>query len=317
MIKWLKKLWRKLMTWLVDADVTEPLIVSQVRASGGTESTINLNGKQYKLHTFTSSGELLVTAGGDVEVLVVGAGGSGGAGVLSTFVFCGGGGGGGGGVVNCKLEVFGGGGFLGEYDIVVGTSSLGSNGGDSAIITSGVDQVRAKGGGRGGNVTLIASGNAVDDGQDGGSSGGGAFVFDSGVYADQSSNAGNRVFGQGNNGANAIEGGAGGGGGAGQAANPAKSLSALGYEVLPIGGNGVASSITGSIKYYGGGGGGGNSVFVDTIPGGLGGGGAGATNTNDNSEGLPNTGGGGGGGGLAVAGKGGSGIVIIRYPIEG
>lgn len=329
------------MTWLVDADVKEPVIETGVNASGGTESVININGQSYRLHTFTSTDELLVFSGGMVEVLVVGAGGGGGelpesADLGSGFIsIASSGGGGAGGVVNCNLEVFGGGGFLGEYDITVGpTSNVGQSGGDSAIIASGVDQVRAKGGGRGGNVTLIASGNAVDDGQDGGSSGGGAVIAGllslggSPIYADQTSNAGNRVFGQGNNGSDAfviaglftgdakVVAGAGGG-----ASKPATTAN---LNAPNNGGDGIGSTITGAFKYYAGGGNAYNQGNVFGV-GGVGGGGNILGISGLGSDGV-NQLGGGGAGGQAVqsgvdyfipspSGKGGSGIVIIRYPI--
>lgn len=317
------------MTWLVDADVKEPVIETGVNASGGTESVININGQAYRLHTFTSTDELLVFSGGMVEVLAVGAGGSGGV-VPSSgdliFGIGGAGGGGGGGVVNCNLEVFGGGGFLGEYDIAVGTSSLGSSGGDSAIVSSGVDQVRAKGGGKGGDIT--GDGLSASAGQNGGSSGGGAFLA---TAAPASTSAGDRVFGQGTNGSDAFQNGNNGtSGGGGGAATPARTAE---LNVPADGGNGFGSTMTGALLYYGGGGGGGTgnttSPFGSSVSiagsGGLGGGGRGADQDNASTAGANGFGSGGGGGGAFqdgatyinfVASAGGSGIVIIRYPIE-
>jgi hypothetical protein len=87
------------------------------------------------------------------------------------------------------------------------------------------------------------------------------------------------------------------------------------------GGNGVLSSITGNSIYRAGGGGGGfgNGATVVAL-GGLGGGGQGSTSITSNGfSAQNNTGGGGGGGGANanthIGGNGGSGIVIIRYPI--
>ena len=60
-----------------------------LEASGGTTSTVTLNGVQYKLHVFTSSGTLTVTTGGVADVIVVGGGGG------STNRYHGGGGAGG------------------------------------------------------------------------------------------------------------------------------------------------------------------------------------------------------------------------------
>jgi len=108
----------------------------------------------------------------------------------------------------------------------------------------------------------------------------------------------------------------GGGGGAGEAGN----TDGVGY-----GGDGVASTITGSSVVRGGGGGGGrytNSSGTSGI-GGDGGGGAGGIGGSGNQPGgtgTTNTGGGGGGaawpssGTGFVGGTGGSGVVILRYP---
>ena len=101
----------------------------------------------------------------------------------------------------------------------------------------------------------------------------------------------------------------GGGGGAGSAGN------------VLTGGNGVASSITGSsVTRAGGGGAGGYSSFGS---GGSGGGGTGTSGISvAGGLGTVNTGSGGGGGGgegspqfrTAGGGAGGSGVVILRYP---
>jgi hypothetical protein len=84
------------------------------------------------------------------------------------------------------------------------------------------------------------------------------------------------------------------------------------------GGNGLAVSITGTSVFYAGGGGG-CAQFAKTVGiGGLGGGGDGSsTGGVPGQSGTANTGGGGGGhrydGNLG--GAGGSGVVILRYPI--
>jgi hypothetical protein len=98
---------------------------------------------------------------------------------------------------------------------------------------------------------------------------------------------------------------AGGGGGAGEPGNT---------DGQSYGGDGLASSITGTSTYYAGGGGGSNAPASSAIPGGLGGGGNGRSgdlrNAGSNATaGQINTGGGGGGGGR----NGGSGVVILRY----
>ena len=107
-----------------------------------------------------------------------------------------------------------------------------------------------------------------------------------------------------------------GGGGAGASGTPASSQPGAGP-----GGNGVATSITGSsVTRAGGGGGSRPNSPPETTPagsGGTGGGGAGAPGSpSDGTSATINTGGGGGGGyGISpgIGGGGGSGIVVIRY----
>ena len=91
------------------------------------------------------------------------------------------------------------------------------------------------------------------------------------------------------------------------------------------GGKGLANSITGTATFYGGGGAGGktntnaaNGYPASSASGGLGGGGE------SGQPGIDGTGGGGGGGNgdgnttadfvKRIGGKGGDGIVIIRFP---
>jgi len=309
------------MNWLVDADVTEPLIVSQVQASGGFERVITIAGQRYRLHTFLSNGSFsIASTGGEIEVLVVGAGGAGGetsSSITGSIGEHGGaGGGGGGGVIQAKVPLNFAGGI--SIPVVVGQGGFG-DGGDSYIGIPGVggNFPFAKGGGKGGDVLIDKT---TTNGSNGGSSGGGAY------YSSTSpSNAGDRVFGQGFSGADAISTRSGGGGGAAEKAQTPT------VEVAPDGGNGVLSSITGTPKYYGGGGGGGNGIIgiSTTGQGGIGGGGRGAKIPGPGGAqfGEDGTGGGGGGGAIAFpfsttpfllnGNRGGNGIVIIRYPIEG
>jgi hypothetical protein len=83
------------------------------------------------------------------------------------------------------------------------------------------------------------------------------------------------------------------------------------------GGNGTASTITGSSVTRGGGGGGGARSVPPVVggTGGGGGGGNGGANFNPGANATVNLGGGGGGGGLGNAdgGNGGKGVVIIRW----
>ena len=271
---------------------SSPGFTYMVYATGGSITTVS----SYRIHTFTTSGAVTFATAGNVEYLVVAGGGSGG----GSGGTDGSGGGGAGGfrtasgfAVNAQ-----------EYTVTVGAggngvaaNTDGNNGGNSVFST-----ITALGGGGGGSEV-----GSVRKGKDGGSGGGG------GGY---SGTKGFGTSGQGNDGANCQSPGDGGGGGAG-AAGSAQN-----------GGDGAASSITGSAVYYAGGGGAsGDPRKNGGVPGsgGNGGGGAGAYATSGSAapgNGGTNTGGGGGGpagstpvGASRTSGSGGSGIVIIRYPI--
>jgi hypothetical protein len=326
------------MNWLVDADVTEPLIVSQVQVASSTndvQSVITIQGQPYRVHTWTTDGDITFSTGGKIEVLCVGGGGAGGSvptsGSIGSFgSYASGGGGGGGGVVESSIIV-----TNDLYSAIVGdggTQSLQAStsrfGKQFAPIE---DVVTALGGGRGGTVSTISP--YVADAQTGGvASGGGGSALSGGTLGDHISDGGDRFFGQGNVGADAVASSligssdpmSGGGGGASQAGQSA-------LNAPPNGGNGVISLITGTPVFYGGGGAGGlqessvvpRLIGVEPSIGGLGGGGGRGSRVNPNGvNGL----GGGGAGGLigqtsfgltkpSPAGNGGSGVVIIRYPI--
>ena len=241
-----------------------------------------------------------------VEALVVGGGGGGGR-------HSGGGGGGGGVLYSSTVPITAGTAYTvtigtggvsqyGTYPTAGGTS--GTNGGNSVF-----SSLTAVGGGGGGYYGTA--------GLAGGSGGGGG--------RDNGGGAG--TAGQGNTGGSGTAGGftspnypAHGGGGAGGAGFTG-SQSAGGN-----GGLGLLYSITGTPTFYGGGGGG-NIQYSTSLGGnGSGGGGAGAPGDGVASQygydGTANTGGGGGGahynapptGTAGRESKGGSGIVIIRYP---
>ena len=307
-------------------------------ASGGTETTITQNGKNYKVHTFLSSGNFVVSAGSStVEYLVVAGGGAG-------ATQHSGGGGAGGFRTNVYGAISGGGHdaeaavtvSAGTYAVTVGAGGAkntslgngngtrGNGGGNSSIaFTSAITSI---GGGVGGRYNNLGAGS-------GGSGGGGG--TNTGTGAAGTSGQG---FGGGNGLTHASQyGGGGGGGGAG----------APGETYSGHGGIGVQSFIDGTNYYYAGGGGGArvlnNGLMDQSGDGGEGGGGGGGdgstsdciagkggygrnvggdggngNNTNANStggDGGANTGGGGGSSGRweALAGNGGSGIVIIRY----
>ena len=219
--------------------------------------------------------------GFDITYLIV-AGGAGGSGS----------GGGAGGMLTGALALNSG----NTYNIIVGgggaygIADAASNGNNSSFAN-----LTAIGGGRGGYGYGSQLG-FVYPGANGGSGGGGA--EDANYY----SAGGLGTPGQGNDGAGGGYHWFGGGGGAGAAGS------------FTNGGNGLASSITGTSVYYAGGGG----AQGFTRPFGTGGlgGGANATDGGDRSTRTAgvNTGGGGGGNRDGNGGgNGGSGVVIIRY----
>jgi len=266
-----------------------------VLATGGDEDDILVNGIQYRVHTFTTSGQFNVLRGGNAEYLIVAGGGSGGTRSTANFG-AGGGGGGAGGVIMGTFGL-----TKTPYDNVIGVGgasqtldlSLGIQGGNSSALG-----LIAIGGGAGGRY----GGN----GGNGGSGGGG------GRQANTIGGIGfagppRQGFNGGSGGINPV--GTGGGGGAGE-------NGAIGTSLGGVGGKGISNSITGNSVIYGGGGGG--ASFNGQLPnnGGVGGGGRGGT---ENPVVLPLPGlnglGGGGGGGNNPSGAGGSGIVIIQYRI--
>lgn len=320
---------------------------------GGTESKIyvyNPGDKPfdipvYRVHTFTSSGQIRFEIGGEVEYLIVGGGGGGGGGIGTNP----GGGGGGGGVLVGKVSV-----QPGTYDIVVGaggtggseyadqSSFAGSKRSSSNGQNSSFWKFVAYGGGAGGHSsTNFSNGNPLSGATGGGGSPDngtapaltGVVQYNTNringapaIYGDQQGYAGGNGISVTQGAANPAGGtwgntayNAGGGGGAGGPGGNATNLKS------GDGGIGKLSDITGTPTYYGGGGGGGcygTTPFY--VTGGAGGLGGGATTlgyvhllNNANyvpSAGVANTGGGGGGGFSNNAGSsGGSGIVVIRY----
>ena len=269
------------------------------KAIGGTITTDG----SYWIHTYTSSGLFTPQESIDnVDYLVV-AGGAGGG-------YDGGGGGGAGGL-RSTVTATGGGGSLEsklslykqDYTVTVGAggsgstaySSKGSNGSNSVF-----SSVTSTGGGGGG--TESTNSNNSQNGATGGSGGGSC----------RGGTVGSGTSSQGYDGGAGASGYGGGGGGAGAVGNAYNAGSNPGY-----GGIGVAIAISGSSTYYAGGGG--ASVSSGSGSGGTGGGGAGGQGTGQPTAGTANTGGGAGGGGGSSGNKpgaaGGSGIVIVRYPV--
>jgi len=222
----------------------------------------------------------------EIEYLVV-AGGAGGGGNR-------GGGGGAGGFRTGFLTVVPG----NSYTVTVGrggaggvNNTYGQNGANSVF-----DTIASVGGGGGAYNQISAP---AHNGAAGGSGGGGA----------RGGIGGAGTSGQGNNGGSGDNGSGGGAGAVGVGNGP--------------GGAGLESSITGTPTYYAGGGAP-RSLTTTQILGGIGGGGPGAYGTQTNSinpatGGVDGLGGGGGGGrdyqtsGNQIGGRGGSGVVIVRF----
>lgn len=231
-----------------------------------------------------------VTKGGEVDYLIAGGGGSGAYDI--------GGGGGAGAVKQGKNTV-----TAGSYTVTVGAAGRdsretpfqdGGSGGSSSVFG-----ITAGGGG--------AAGDPVSDAGSSGASGGGG-------RGNRNSSGGTGT--DGNFGAGGpINYGGGGGGGAGE-----PGLQGTENNVAGRGGNGVSSTITGNVEYYGGGGAGG-SWNVAGDPGRGGGGQPSRPISGHGGDGAPHTGGGGAGGGPSNGGPfsrrnggaGGTGVVIIRY----
>lgn len=248
----------------------------------------------------TKTLEFNVTTGGEIEYLVV-AGGGGGGGIIA-------GGGGAGGMLTGVTSV-----RSGTYSITVGDGGIGGlgwnnsgqqglQGDNSSIIGTGVSIVATGGGGGGWH----GSSGAFQSGLNGGSGGG----------EGRASGPGTGISGQGHPGGLGSGDTGGGGGGAGSPGEDADNGVTGG-----AGGLGLLSNLSGLNTYYAGGGGDGKRSTPGT-PGGLGGiggGGDGTDTTRKAQDGSPHTGGGGGGAGYnassnsRLGGKGGSGIVIIRY----
>ncbi|GEM_PF-1427023 len=285
--------------WTMDAQDNIPNGQS-CPATGGTVST---SSEGYCIHTFLSTGTFTVPSGfaGTVRALVVGGGGSGGG---STA----GGGGAGGLVYNAAYAV-----TAQAYTVTVGNG--GAQAGSATAGVTGQNSVfgsiTAYGGGGGGYTNASAGGPGLH----GGSGGGGAVYSIYGPYA-----AGTGTAGQGNNGGtwgtdNYPGGGGGGAGGTGGAPTGSQSGNGGTGIVNPIAGSTVGQNINGAYYLAGGGGGGSGSAGGN---GGNGGGGGGTSSGYAGTAGTANTGGGGGGGYLyccGLGGAGGSGVVVIAYPI--
>ena len=273
------------------------------KANGGN---IVANDGTYWYHAFTSSGNFVPQVGLTAECLVI-AGGAGGG-------YWSGGGGGAGGLVYSSAQSLANG---TNYACTIGAGGTagtgsGNNGGNG--VNSSFASTVATGGGGGASDNGVGTQNGIA-----GASGGG------GLGGYNSSGGAATPSGQGFPGGGGATGTplpGGGGGGSAEAGN----TDTVGY-----GGDGLSTysswglatttgqNISGTV-YYAGGGGGGTGAGSTLKLGGDGGGGNGGYGYGGTvlnpTPGTANTGGGGGGGTSVAAGAaGGSGIILIRYPI--
>ena len=316
-------------TFTVQAATTHYTVTRQFKISGidskfpvATGGTVNTSG-DYKIHTFNSSGNFVVSKPGanpnnQVRYLIVGGGGGGGnsQGLNEGNHTSGGGGGAGGMRFNNTYNYT----ITGQtYPITVGSGGVGSSGAStrgSNGNSSSFGGLTSAGGGAGGDAHQSQNANP------GGSGGGAGVDFDPTptIGSGGSGNSPSTSPSQGNPGGSSRQNQqSGGGGGAGQSGQPGDNNNdGPGGD----GGNGLANDISGSSVFYAGGGGGGayNSSSSNAGSGGNGGGGQCGTN-GGGQPGTAYTGGGGGGinqtnGTGSAGGTGGSGIVIIRYKYQ-
>jgi hypothetical protein len=259
------------------------------------------------VHEFYNSGLFVPRQSLTADYLVIAGGGSGGGNGGSSR---GAGGGGAGGYLtsiggsSISLSASG-------YTVVVGAGGaattgeypgVGKNGTNSSFSGLGISTITAIGGGGGGAYLAPNYTNGFSGGSGGGASGQNGLT------------GGAATSGQGNAGGNGEDTNfaAGGGGGAGAAGGNASG------GIPGNGGSGLASSITG-VSTTRAGGGGGSTRGASSGSGGSGGGGAAGSGNGSNA--TANTGSGGGAAGtttsgpLTTSGSGGSGIVIVRYPV--
>jgi hypothetical protein len=264
-----------------------------------------IDGVNYKVHIFNSTGNLSCQPSRYVDVLVVGAGGNGGGGGGSGG---GGGGGGAGGVVFKTRHQL----TVESYLVTVGSPSPQgiTTGGDSTF-----DTITAYGGGAGGNYGT--------NGTNGGSGGGAGRDFGGSRTTATKGTGGGTLYGNSGGirtaGITAWSGGGGGGGAGGVGSDGLGGSQSI--EKGGSGGAGIANPIYSTPAFIAGGGGGGNqgSTKIASL-GGSGVGGNGGTfapyletYTKPNSGAVNTCSGCGGGGGRYDMGYGSSGIVIIRY----
>ena len=275
------------------------------KASGG--NIIATDGT-YWYHAFLSSGTFTPQVGLTCDILQIAGGGGGG--------FTRGGAGGAGGLLAYTAQSL----TAISHNVTVGAGgAAGTSGNGGTGVNSQFASLTASAGGGGGATGSITFSVGLPGGSGGGACGSGSGGVQAGGAATPS--------GQGNvGGDSATTGffGAGGGGATvaganatsttpGNGGNGSSAYSSWGLVT------GTGQNIAGTVWYAGGGGGGRNSAGTGALAGNGGGGAGGATADQVGFPGTANTGGGGGGGAnttIGVAGgAGGSGIIIVRYPI--
>jgi hypothetical protein len=264
------------------------------KATGG----IITEDSQYWYHTFGASSAFIPKQSLTCDVLVVAGGGGGGSSAA--------GGGGAGGLLYYPSQSL----TAISYNVAVGaggTSAINTRGGNGGNSTFGALTSATGGGGGAGNQT------SQNPGSDGGSGGGAA------IFASNNSPGSASPAGQGNNGGGSTSspsgcggggGGAGAAGGTGSGGDGVSTYSSWGLVTS------TGENISGTVWYAGGGGGSRQNSSANAAPAGRGGGTAGAITGTNASNSPANTGGGGGAGwdqNSALGGRGGSGVVIIRY----
>jgi hypothetical protein len=277
----------------------------------------------YWYHAFKNSGILDIQSQSAISADILVVAGGGGAGGNN------GGGGGAGGLVGLTSQSL----LAGaSYVATVGAGGAPSPGNEPRGYNGGNSQfglfTAAVGGGGGGSYFALTPGN-------GGSGGGGGGNAEGGSASGGSPTSGQGYAGgngQANSNPNHSSGGGGGAGGAGANGSGTSNGGIGATHNTSVGGTagpysfinamGAATStgqLSGGNYYYAGGGGGAKSNTAGGS-GGLGGGGNGGGATMQN-PGTPNTGGGGGGqpnqgtGSSSTAKAGGSGVIIVRYPV--
>ena len=300
--------------YITESSAWMPAETKNIRATGGdVVYDTFIDGTSYRVHLFTTTGNsnFTVSHPGEIDYLIV-AGGGAGSKAHNTNT-CGGGGGG--GVVTGSMSL-----GINTYSITVGAGGTCNTAAGNRTGTNGANStafgLTAIGGGRGGDGANVSA-NGADGGSGGGAGSYSASVTraHTGGSATQNS-AGSPGFGN-NGGSHSGTSGNGGcgGGGAGSVGQNDGVGSAVGNGTN--GGSGIGSSITGIRTMYAAGGG--SSPWQDNVPGlgGAGGGGNGGGNSQNATNGVPSTGGGGGASKSGtIAGNGGSGIVVVRYPLQ-